>query len=255
MEDSLDLIASGQKVWHELCREVYTEIELLTAKLPPSLAIADSEHKQAHIKIDAEHTYLVGKYGPVIKYIKSGSDLTLFKNLKPGLIVDIARLKAGEYTLDELIITDEDKNKDVSKSTSVSSGVGKVIGLFKDHQVVLKTGKYGPYLEYGNEDEKKKKSLNLPLKNGKSDIDDICLMDVIDLLEEASTASSSSGNTFVRKISEDMTIRKGQYGDYIMYKTKKMVKPSFLKLKGFNGDYKIGDLNVLKVWIKETYNV
>ena len=80
-------------------------------------------------------------------------------------------------------------------------------------------------------------------------------MDVIDLLEEASAASSSSGNTFVRKISEEMTIRKGQYGDYIMYKTKKMVKPSFLKLKGFNGDYKTGDLNVLKVWIKETYNV
>ena len=260
MEDSLDLIASGQKIWHDLCREVYAEIELLTAKLPPALAIAvvnESETKQAPIKIDAEHTYLVGKYGPVIKYIKSGSDLTLFKNLKPGLIVDIARLKAGEYTLDELIITDTDKNKDGSKSTSVSSGGGggKVIGLFKDQQVVLKTGKYGPYLEYGNEDDKKKKSLNLPLKNGKSEIDDIVLMDVIDLLEEASTASSSSGNTFVRKISEEMTIRKGQYGDYIMYKTKKMVKPSFLKLKGFNGDYKTGDLNVLKLWIKETYNV
>ena len=254
MEDALDLIAAGQKIWHELCREVHTEIEIMTAELPPALAIAVlTEPKQAPIKIDAEHTYLIGKYGPVIKYIKKGSELTLFKNLKPGLRVDIARLNAGEYTLAELIITDEEK---APGATVGGGGGGRVIGLFKDQPVVLKTGKYGPYLEYGNDPEKKKKSLNLPLKNGKSDLDDIVLMDVIDLLAEASTAASNDkGNTLVRKISEEMTIRKGQYGDYIMYKTKKMLRPNFLKLKGFSGDYKTGDLNVLKVWIKETYNV
>ena len=41
-----------------------------------------------------------------------------------------------------------------------------------------------------------------------------------------------------------MNIRKGKFGDYIFYKTEKMKKPRFLKLKGFAEDYKSCEMNV-----------
>ena len=66
-------------------------------------------------------------------------------------------------------------------------------------------------------------------------------------------------NKNIREITSDMTIRKGPKGDYIFYKTTKMKKPKFFDLKNFNSDikedYKICDINILRSWIREKYNV
>ena len=59
----------------------------------------------------------------------------------------------------------------------------------------------------------------------------------------------------VRELSANLSIRNGQFGDYIFYKTTKMSKPKFCKLNGFNEDYKICDINLIKTWIQETYKI
>jgi hypothetical protein len=59
----------------------------------------------------------------------------------------------------------------------------------------------------------------------------------------------------VRKITDDISIRNGKYGDYIFYKNKKMKKPQYLKLNGFPGDYKTVNINIFLEWIKTTYNI
>ena len=34
-----------------------------------------------------------------------------------------------------------------------------------------------------------------------------------------------------------------------------MTKPKFYKINGFNEDYKICDINLIKTWIHETYKI
>jgi len=59
----------------------------------------------------------------------------------------------------------------------------------------------------------------------------------------------------VRKISDSISIRNGKYGDYIFYKTSEMKNPTFLKLKGFTGNYKTCSLDNINEWIKDTYKI
>ena len=50
MEDSLDLIAKGEKVWHELCKECYEQINSLSEGLGQQLDCENS-NKKISIKI------------------------------------------------------------------------------------------------------------------------------------------------------------------------------------------------------------
>ena len=56
-----------------------------------------------------------------------------------------------------------------------------------------------------------------------------------------------------------MNIRKGPKGEYIYFKNSKSKKPLFYNLNNFRNetgeDYKICDIDILKSWIKETYNI
>ncbi len=62
-------------------------------------------------------------------------------------------------------------------------------------------------------------------------------------------------NPIVRKITDDLSIRTGKYGDYIFYKKKTMKNPKFFKLNGFDDEYKTCNLSLLKKWIIETYRL
>ncbi len=87
-----------------------------------------------------------------------------------------------------------------------------------------------------------------PLKElGNRPIESILFTDIELFLNEESN--------IVRKISNNITIRKSKKGDYIFFKSIKMTKPQFYDLKNFKEDYKKCELEVLKLWIKETFNI
>ena len=236
MEDELDNIAHGQKKYYELCGECYGFINdliktnNLAANSTNSDANANATNSPEKIQIiiDAKHSYLIGKHGPTIKYTKEDGTLGFYGVKKD---IDIAKLKAGHYKLDELIETKEENSK--------------LLGNFQEQSVYLKKGKYGYFLECGE----LRKSLNTVKIN--VPIKEIKLEDAITILSER----INEGNTLVRKISNDLAIRKGKYGDYIFYKTETMKKPQFLKLNEFNDDYVTCSLDFLKSWIKEKYGL
>ncbi len=112
------------------------------------------------------------------------------------------------------------------------------LGKFEQQDVILKTGKYGLYITWGANSK--------ALKGfGKRPMESITLEDVEPLLNE--------GSNIIRTITEFLSIRKSTRGDYIYYKTQKMRKPSFHSLSGFEQDYKMCDLDILKSWIREKY--
>ena len=62
-------------------------------------------------------------------------------------------------------------------------------------------------------------------------------------------------SNIIRDITDNISIRKGQYGDYIYYKTSAMKKPTFYKLNGFQEDYKTCHTIIVKNWIMDTYHI
>ena len=199
MEDRLDKIAKAEEVWHELCRECYDDIQnasrtLLTDKVT--------------IPIDEYHTYIIGKYGPVIKYNPTGDkkDIT-FKSVKKDL--DMDALKRGELSLESIL--------------EVKDTQGRTLGEYQGETMYLKKGKYGLYVEWGTQ----KRSLKTIQGVAECDI----------TLEMVQESILSVNKSVIREISKDMSIRVGKFGPYIYYKAEGMSKPGFKSLKGFKDDY------------------
>ena len=226
MEDDLDSVAKGEKVWQDICKKCYEEIQ--------NLSLTILERGKEMIRIDDTHTYMVGKYGPVIKCTskaaaaKEASTCT-FKPVKQD--IDLNKLRRGEYTLAELL---EDKNKPQAS-----------IGLYKEKPVYIKVGKFGKYVEWNN--------VSKSLTHLKQQPNEITIDDIAEVLFDMDNAEEGGGST--RIISEDASLRKGKYGYYIYYKKQKMKKPRFLKLDGFLGDYLTCDIAVLRDWFIKKYQI
>ena len=90
-------------------------------------------------------------------------------------------------------------------------------------------------------------------KCGKN-ISDISLEEVIRHIETDSNDSNDSNDSIcldvIRIVNDDISIRKGKYGDYIFYKTAQMKKPKFISLKTFKLDYNKCPLNDIASWVK-----
>lgn len=216
MEDNLDKIANGEKVWHTLCREGNGCINILSEKI--------KGEKKETIRIDDEHVYMIAKYGPVIKRTRDGE--TSFLSVKKD--IDMNKLREGGYNLADII---ENKTKQ-----------GKTLGEYKGHDVLIRDGKYGLYISYNGK--------NYSIKGLKKSVDNLELSDVVDIL-----SGKKSANPNVLKIlREDLSVRRGKWGPYLFYKTEGMKKPRFLKMpKDLN--WKSDDFNDICRAINVEYNI
>jgi DNA topoisomerase-1 len=223
MEDELDKIAKGEMNWVALCDKCNKQIDSLANEL--------KDEPKFEMQIDENNTYIIGKYGPVIKCVEEvdGKEETKFKPVKKD--IDIHKIESGHYTLDEMVDTTIVKKQ-------------HVLGKHNGHDVVLKKGKFGLYISWDNKTKNLKELGNRPMEN-------ITFDEIKKYLDEAPP--------FHREISTSLSIRKGPKGDYIFFKTAKMKKPQFYDIKPFlhetNEDYKICNINILKSWIDEKYNV
>jgi DNA topoisomerase-1 len=224
MENDLDNISKGVTLPADLIIQCNTQLDLLIDKLKTETKI--------EVHIDDQHTYLVGKYGPVIKCTEindDGKQSVSFKSIKKD--VDIHQLRQ-ETCLDDII--------DINDKTQYS------LGSHEGEDVILKKGKFGLYITWGTNSKSLKELKNRQMEN-------ITFDDVKPYLE------SSTKNNIVREITPALTIKTGPKGDYIFYKQPKSKRPTFFDIKAFytdtNQDYKTCDILVLKAWIKVTHKV
>jgi DNA topoisomerase-1 len=219
MEDDLDKISQGNKIWHELCKDCNDQISNLINNL--------KDESKLEIKIDENNSYIIGKYGPVIKTTTAldGKSNTIFNKVMKN--IDIHKIENGEYKLEEIIDTNHKRSQ-------------YNLGKYQGHDVILQKGKFGLYISW----DKNTKTLK---ELGNQPIESITFKDVEKYLDE--------GSNIIREISDNITIRKSVKGEYIFYKTAKMKKPIFYNFKGFENDYKNCDINILKTWLKETHKI
>ena len=217
MEEELDKIAKNNTNMHALCKNYNSNIDALISNL--------NSQQKVKYDIDDNNSYIVGRYGPVIKCTEMGNVV-----YKPVKNIDVAKLENGEYKLEDIL------------ETKLEKAVSESIGKFDGKEVFIKDGKFGIYAEYNG----KTKSLK---GLGKRDINSISFDEVIPFLKEESN--------LIRCISNDLSIRKGPKGDYLFYKTSKMKKPKFFAVSTFNEetkeDYTTCDDVILKDWINKKY--
>lgn len=218
MELSLDKISAGQITMQSLCEDCNNQVDSLVALL--------NDETKMEIRIDDNNTYLIGKYGPIVKCTEEvdGKKSTTFKKVLDG--VDVNTIENGN--IDEIV---SDKPK---AATSYN------LGKFDEKDVILKNGKYGLYITWGDNSKTLKELGNRPMES-------ITFQEIEPFLTE--------GSNLIRTITPFLSIRKSAKGDYVFYKTTKMRKPSFHSLSGFEQDYKICKLDILKSWIKEKHEI
>jgi DNA topoisomerase-1 len=224
MESALDKISKGELIWFEVCATCNKEVDELIESI--------KNETKYEFQIDDNNTYMVGKYGPVIKCVeeKDGKEEISFKSVKKE--VDVSKITNGEYNLDDIV----DANK--------KGNTQYVLGKYNGEDVILRKGKFGLYASWGKNSKTLKELGNRPIEN-------ITFDEVKEILE--------NGSGVVREINSSISIRNGTKGDYIFYKNSKMKKPSFHDIKSFTSetkeDYKICDMTILKSWITEKYNI
>lgn len=225
MEEKLDKISKGEIVWSDICKECNSQIDELLDRL--------KDETKLEIKIDENNTYIIGKYGPVIKCTenKDGNEQTIFKPVKKDL--DIHDIENGECSVEDIV----ESNKKINVSQNI-------IGKHDGNDVIIKKGKFGLYIKWGEKTKTLKEFGNRPLENIKFE-------EIEKYLNEE--------NKMVREINSNASIRKGNNGDYLFYKTSRMKKPKFLDIKNFaketNEDYKKCNINILKSWVEEKYEI
>ena len=192
METNLDKISQGKLKWERLCMDCNTKMNELIQNVV-------TKKNLNRFKIDENHTYMVSKYGPVIKFDKDGK--TKFLSIRKDIELDLEKLHQGGYQISEIIATK-------------SQYSGNVLGTHNGQDVVLKKGRYGLYITYNGK--------NYSLKGVQKDENDIKLEDVIDIIN-----GKRSNTNIILTINDTLSVRNGKYGPYVYYKTSKMTKPRF----------------------------
>jgi DNA topoisomerase I len=223
MEMELDKI--GDEItdtpWYNICDITYKNIEKMTKP------ISKAEKKLAIALDDNAYEVVFQQHGPCVrKKVDGGGGGYEYLPVKAGLKLDMDALKGGTYSLEELV-----------EFTNAR------LGVYHEQELYRRIGRYGPYLEWG-ENKKACKDIGKP-------IGEITLEDAIQFIEVGCIGGggddgggdggdrkklSEASKTILRVIDINTSIRRGKFGQYVFYKTADMSKPTFTPLKAFKGD-------------------
>lgn len=223
MEDTLDNISTGKIIWNTLCDTIYKKLLDTTSEL--------KNNSKFGIKIDDTNTLIIGKYGPVIKHVENNQ--ISFINVKKNINMDLLKTQST-IKLEEIVDTSINTNK-------------RLLGKYRTDDLFVKKGKYGLYVEWGTNKQNLKELENTPIES-------VTYIDVLKILDK-DILDPKKDVMLVRKLSSTLSIRKGKFGDYIMYKKPRVTKPEFLSIKEFKSDYKTCDELLIVNWINQTYTL
>jgi DNA topoisomerase-1 len=219
MESQLDLVSSGkEKEWSTICGNCDNEIKQLAKTVK-------NVEKQTYA-LDETHELVFQAYGPSIKHTLTDGGVE-YLPAKKDMKIDLEKLKEGKYSLDDII--------------EIKNGC---LGIYEDHDIFIKNGRYGPYVEWGTNRES--------IKEIQKPLNEITLSDIESYL---SNKSSKTEKNVLRVLNEDLSVRKGKFGAYVYYKRKDMAKPDFLNIKKFNEGFLTCESETLISWLQSTYNI
>ena len=220
MEKQLDDIASEEITeWESICKNCYNDIKDI-AKTMKHVS------KQTY-EIEEGYEFIFEKYGPVIRHTLPDGNIEYLPGNKE-IKVDIDKLKKKGYTLPELI-----------------EPTKQCLGQYEDNDMYLKNGRYGYYVEWGNQKESMK-DIQIPIA-------EITLESVVEHIKKKN--ENQLDNSILRTITPNMSVRRGKFGAYVFYKTPTMKKPQFLNIKKFKEGFLACSQKSIQEWLSDQYNI
>jgi DNA topoisomerase-1 len=119
------------------------------------------------------------------------------------------------------------------------------LGEWEGKKLVLKTGRFGDYVEWG-ENKKSIKVLDKPLEN-------VTREDILKVLNDEVELKIS--NKILRVVNRDCSVRTGRFGPYVYYKPSHYDKPKFLGIKKKSIGYMKCTEKEFMDWLAETYDL
>ena len=142
----LDQISNGTESWITTC----VNNKIFIDNLIKYMKINGVE--KFSIPIDDTHTYMMAKYGPVIKHTSDG--VTSFLPVRKD--IELSKIQNGEYVLMDILL---DKKEQTQKSNGI------LFGTLDEKDIFIKTGRYGRYATWGDINKSLKKVGNRDIKN------------------------------------------------------------------------------------------
>lgn len=221
MELELDHVSNGiNPDWTQICKTCVSEIKTYSKQL-------NGLSKQT-FPIEDGYTFIFEKYGPAIKHTLEDGSIEYIP-AKKNMNIDLEKLKNQGYSLDELI-----------EVSSIS------IGVYDTKEVIIKNGRYGIYVEWGD--------IRESIKTLNKTIETITMEDVQPFLHKSTTIITEPSSD-LRTLTDHMAVRRGKYGVYVYYKRPDMKKPQFLNIKKCPHNYLTCEIDVLVKWLCETNNI
>lgn len=215
MEEELDLISGGDTEQH------WNHLCKTCYSEISDYAKSLKKLSKVVFPVNDEYNLLFEKHGPVLQEV---SNPKKYASVNPNLEINIDKLKNKAYTIDELLLKEPSH-----------------LGTYQNEEITIKYGKFGYYAAWGDKKESLK-NINMPVEKITREI-------LIDFLE------NKKETPYLRKLNENMEVRKGKFGMYVYYKTPSMNKPSFLNIKKFKDGILTAPIEDVLAWINETYKL
>ena len=245
MESRLDEVAESEQQasdkWSAICRECYERIQT------PKTILSKTKRETYPIGEGAELVF--HSTGASVKQTQADGTV-VYRSVRKNADIDLGMLKRGEYTVDELLEIPEEQ-----------------LGIHEDKPVLLKSGPYGLYIDYGG--------TKISLKTLSKPADEITLEDVVPWIDsttqdntsldlrqigdtysgEKTNTTLTSGKDSIRILTPEFSVRNGKFGSYVFYQKTGVKKPTFFNIKKFKENVWTCDRDKLLEWLRETYSV
>ena len=181
MEEELDAIANGKKVWHKVINKFYERLQPIIDDLSKKKGVAAASERLLGTDGDGNEIYATKtKYGPAVKKQIDGK--TYFATIAEPLKVDTIKLKEAVKLF----------------------AYPKVLGQHDGKDIVLQKGKFGMYITYNGQ------NCSLPRDSG----EDITLKAAVKLIKEKKANNLGEFNVTERNKKVKVVVLKGPYGMY-----------------------------------------
>ena len=185
MEEELDKVANGKKVWHEVIREFYDKFSPLISELAHAKGISAENEKYLGKDAEGNDIYTTITRLPVVK--KKVGEKFFFANIVEPLTIDTIKLK------------------DIRKLFEWP----KKLGTHEKKDVMLQKGQHGFYLKYNDE--------NVSIPDTIVNKESITLPEAIELIkgQKSRTIKEMMITEGDNKKKTKVSILNGQFGPFI----------------------------------------
>jgi DNA topoisomerase-1 len=227
LEEELDDISTGADSilpWYSICEKARTDITRMIK--------ATNQTKKEVYPLDQLHELVFLAYGPCIR--RHGceneqgimdEDAIEFLPIKKSVEIDLEKLKRNAYCIDDLLLYKQ-----------------SYLGKHQDWGVFLRTGPYGQFIEWN--------TTKKPLKVPEEQMAIVDLEYAVGVLTGVGSVATNDPK-ILRPLNDIMSVRKGQYGNYVFYKTTEMTKPRFVNIRKFTENPLTCEIDVLVQWVTE----